>query len=405
MLTTAESAAPAASRAAARRPLRVALFGGFGIGNFGNDASLEAVLAFLRAERPDVEISCICSNPREVAGTFGVETIPTVVRPKGLWRKLDTLLLRQPSAWTNWVRCLWTLRRFDVIVVPGTGVFDDFRDTPLGWPSRLLRWSIAARLHGVRMVFLSVGAGPILSPISRMLMKWAAQLATHRSYRDADSLKYMADLGVDESRSVVLPDVAFLLPPPAQTMRASSETLTVGVGIMNYSGWRKSAAVYEDYVVKHVAFIRWLEAQGHGIQILVGQDTDWITVREIETRLGRPLTILLEEEMDSFHHVIDAVAAADLVVASRYHVQIAALQQGKPVISLSYGPKNDALLANAGLKGFSQDIHRIDLDLLKRHIETIAADRPHYAAIVHERVADMQQRLRAAMKELDLLGG
>lgn len=405
MLTTADSAARSANAADAARPLRVALFGGFGIGNFGNDASLEAVLAFLRAERPDIAISCICSKPARVAETFGVETIPTVVRPKGIWRKLDTLALRQPSTWTNWVRCLWALRRFDVIIVPGTGVFDDFRDTPLGWPSRLLRWSIAARLHDVRMVFLSVGAGPILNPISRLLMKWAAQLATHRSYRDAESRAYMQRLGVDESRSLVLPDVAFLLPTaPPSAPRAAQDRLVVGVGIMNYSGWRKSAAVYETYVARHVEFLHWLEAQGHSFQVLVGQDTDWITVREIERRIGRALTHLREDQMESFHHVMEAVDSTDLVVASRYHVQIAALQRGKPVISLSYGPKNDALLANAGLEGFSQDIHHIDLDLLKRHVETIAKDRAHFAAIVTERVADMQRRLQSALKQADLLG-
>jgi polysaccharide pyruvyl transferase WcaK-like protein len=385
-------------------PLRVALLGGFGIGNFGNDASLEAALAFLRAEYPDAQLSVICSNPAEVSGTFGVPTIATVLRPRGIWRIPNTLLLRTPAALTNWVHSFRTLKRFDVVLVPGTGIFDDFRDTPFGWPSRLLRWSLAARLSRVRLAYLSVGAGPILSPVSRVLMKWAAQQAQHRSYRDANSRDYMATLGVDESNSAVLPDVAFLLPAPPQTQRAVSEQLTVGVGIMNYSGWRKSVTVYQDYVDKHVGFIQWLFAQGYAVRALVGQTTDWITLREIEARVGRPLTSLSEAQMDSFHHVMDEVAATDLVVASRYHVQVAALQQGRPVISLSYGPKNDALLEQAGLGAFTHDIHAIDLDKLQAQVTSIAADRARYSALVRDKVSAMQARLRAALAEFDLLG-
>jgi polysaccharide pyruvyl transferase WcaK-like protein len=387
-----------------RPPLRIALVGGFGIGNFGNDASLEAVAAFLRSERPDAELSCICTKPVETSAKFAGPVWPTVLRPRGVWRWLDMALLRLPSLAANWIYSLTVLDRFDVVLFPGTGVFDDFLDTPLGWPSRLLRWSLAARLRGVRVVFLSVGAGPIVNPISRLLMKTAAQLAQHRSYRDSNSREFMLGVGVDDEASSVLPDVAFLLPAPPERPRPPGAKITVGVGVMNYSGWRKDDAIYGSYIATHARLIEWLEAHEYGVQILVGQTTDWRTVREIEARLGRSLTDMREEEMDSFHDVMRACATTDLVVASRYHVQIAALQLGRPVISLSYAPKNDALLADAGLDGFSQDIHAIDFDLLTRQLEMLARDHERYAGVVMERVSAMRQRLRDTLGELDLLG-
>jgi polysaccharide pyruvyl transferase WcaK-like protein len=383
----------------------VALFGGFGIGNFGNDASLEAVLGFLRAERPDVEISCICTEPRVVAAKYGVPAIATVRKLRGPWRRLDTLLLRQPSAWRNWLHRLAAVRRCDVILVAGTGVFDDFRDTPLGWPSRLLLWCLAARLRGVRVAFLSVGGGPILNPISRMLMKSAAQLAQHRSYRDDDSLAYMRSIGMDENASIVLPDLAFLLPTPPEPPRPAGAPLTVGVGIMNYRGWRDSKTVFEDYVDTHARLIQWLDARGYATRIIIGQaPTDFKAVRAIEERLGRPLIGPREEAMNSIHDAMQAIAETDLVVASRYHVQIAALKMRRPLISLSYAPKNDALLQEVGLGAFIQDVHRIDFDLLTRQIDTLASERSRYGAIVADRVSAMEQRLRQALRELDLLG-
>ena len=39
---------------------RVGLFGLLGSGNVGNDASLEAVLAYLRADHPDAVIDAMC---------------------------------------------------------------------------------------------------------------------------------------------------------------------------------------------------------------------------------------------------------------------------------------------------------------------------------------------------------
>ncbi len=173
---------------------RIAIFGGYGSGNFGNDASFEALYDFLRVEMPEAQISAICSKPDVVTKKFGVPAIGIAApRPEGIWRKLDTLMLRQPSTWRNWARCLKALGNYDIVLSGGTGVFDDFRDTPMGWPSVLLRWCLAARLRRVPWVFVSVGAGPIVSPISRAMMRKAGSFARQRLYRDQEFLQLHAE--------------------------------------------------------------------------------------------------------------------------------------------------------------------------------------------------------------------
>lgn len=393
-----------------RRP-RVALFGGFGIGNFGNDASFEALLGFMRAEHPEAELSVLCSNPAGLLPHLRIPAYPLVIAPKGLAGKLNKLCLRVPGAIASWIHAFRVLGRFDVVLAAGTGVFDDFRDSPLGWPSRLLRWTLAAKLRGVRFGFVSVGAGPIISPISRELMKRAALLADHRSYRDADSHQFMQGIGVDRPDDTVLPDLAFLLPAPIEARRHESAPLTVGVGAMNYRGWRDSEAVYRAYLDLHVRLIQWLDAKGYGVRLVIGQaPTDLVAMRDIEARVGRKLSGPREENMTSIHDAMAAIAETDIVVASRYHVQIAALKMGRPLISVGYGPKNDALMADVGLEGFchdiaNRDIAELDFDKLTQQIETMAAEREHYAALVSDRVAAMSARLKQALRELDLLPG
>ncbi|MBS0386445.1 MAG: polysaccharide pyruvyl transferase family protein [Proteobacteria bacterium] len=383
--------------------VRVALFGGFGIGNFGNDASLEATADYLRAEYPHIVLCSICSAPQAAADKFGLPTYATGGAPSGLLRLVDIALLRVPRTIWNWLYAFRILKRVDVMLVAGTGVFDDYRDSPFGWPSRLLRWSLAARLSGVRLVFLSVGAGPIVNPISRLLMKASARLAQHRSYRDADSRAFMQSIGMDESRSTVLPDLAFLLPSP-EARRPAGAPLTVGVGVMNYRGWRDSDAAFDAYVAVHVRLIQWIEAKGYRARILIGQTpVDLKAVRAIEGRVGHTLMKPGDAELNSFQDAMAAAAETDVVVASRYHVQIAALKAGRPLISLSYAPKNDSLLAEAGLGEFVQPIEQVDFDRLTGQIETLLKERDRYSALVRARVADMEARLEGAIRDLDLL--
>ncbi len=404
MLTDAREAAATQTPAARARAPRIGIFGGYGTGNFGNDASFEALYNFLRSEHPDADISAICSKPDVVATRFGVKAVGIAApRPNGIWRKLDTLMLRQPSTWRNWALCLKALRDYDVILSGGTGVFDDFRDTPIGWPSVLLRWCLAARLSGVKWTFVSVGAGPIVNPISRAMMKRAGAMAQQRLYRDEDSYQFMQGIGVDGPKDGVVPDLAFLLGSPPMAEKPLGEPLVVGVGMMTYHGWSTRGGMYEVYVDLHVRLIEWLFAQGHDVRMVIGQaPTDLTAARDVEQRLGRKMLTPRDEQMSSIHDAMAAIAETDLVIASRYHVQIAALKMDRPLISLSYGPKNDALMADVGLSEFAQNVDDVDFERLKQQINTMIAERPRYAAQVSEKVGAMKEKLRAALKALDL---
>jgi polysaccharide pyruvyl transferase WcaK-like protein len=386
-----------------RKPLRIGIFGGYGSGNFGNDASFEALYQYLRAEHPDAQISAICTHPDVVAKRFNVPVVQIAKRPNGIWHKLDTLLLRQPSTWVNWVLCWKALSDFDVILSGGTGVFDDFRDTPWGWPSKLFRWCTAARLRGVRWIFVCIGAGPIVSPISREMMKFAGGLGERRLYRDQDSYDFMRRLGVDGPGDGVWPDLAFILPAPTAE-RPGDAPLTVGVGIMTYRGWHATTAAYEAYVDLHVRLIKWLDGEGYGVRTIIGQaPTDLLALREVEARLGRKLVGSREESMNSIHDAMAAIGETDMVIASRYHVQIAALKMGRPLISLGYGPKNDALMADVGLSEFRHDVEKVEFEKLTQQIKTMAADRARYADIVREKVSVLKTSLLEGLKGLALV--
>lgn len=372
--------------------LRVALIGGFGTGNFGNDASLETALGLFRTHLPGASIFSICYDPQLVSSRFGLPTLKLSHRPSGWAKLLDDVLLRIPSGLTNWVRALWSIGRADVLVFPGTGIFDDYRTGPLGFPSQVFRWCVAARMRGVRVMFISVGAGPIINPLSRFFLKTAAQMARQRSYRDLGSRQFMQDLGVDESKSAVLPDIVFAMPVAEEPLPAPKTSLTVGIGVMSYRGWRIDEDLGADYLDKLARFVRYLEAKGHRVRLLVAEPSDRRALTKLEQKLGDGVDRGGGARMETLRDVMDQIRGTDIVVGSRFHVLIAALKLGRPTISLSYGPKHDLLLAEAGLGEFCQSADYFDLDLLVRHLETIAADLPRYSSVVRERVGAMATR-------------
>jgi polysaccharide pyruvyl transferase WcaK-like protein len=51
---------------------RVGFFGKLGAGNYGNDGSLEALLAHLRNHHPTIPVDCMAAGPRVVEQRYGI---------------------------------------------------------------------------------------------------------------------------------------------------------------------------------------------------------------------------------------------------------------------------------------------------------------------------------------------
>jgi len=392
---------------------KIALLGVFGSSNFGNDASMAAMLQALRRDCPGAEVACICPDPQVVARSYGIPAILMSWSGFGAawFQILNCLLLRVPTRLTNVVRALFHIRRFDLLIIPGTGIFDDFGEGPWGVPFGVFRWCVAAWLCRTRIALVSVGAGPIHHPLSRWFMTSAMRLASYRSFRDGYSRDYMGSIGFDASADPVRPDLAFGLEPPASAAE-ERDGLTVGVGLMTYYGWRNDAfagaVLFERYIGKTVAFVLGLLDSGHRVRLLIGDANDRIALDALlaYVEAARPDLApgrIAASPMAALDDVMGVVAGCDVVVATRFHNVVGALALGKPVISVGYASKNDALLAAFGLGDFCQHIESLDTDLLMRQFTALAAGRDGYAALVRLGVAALRTELKAQEADLMML--
>jgi polysaccharide pyruvyl transferase WcaK-like protein len=372
------------------KPLRIGLFGEFGVANLGNDASLEAILAILRRRLPDAGLICICRGPEAVAGKYSIEAWPMnwAEEHRFEWRPLDvaTRVVGKPLDMFRMVRMVG---RCDVVMVPGTGIFDEIGVHPWAIPYALFRLAFAARLRGVRLGFAGVGVDAIRNPHTRRLMRAAAQCADLRSYRDRESRDAMMHNGVDASLDKVFPDIAFSLPTPPNEPAEPNGSVTVGLGVLDYYGPSgdpiHGAEIHERYLAKMVALAAALVDSGYRLRLFTGSYTDIDVAREIMRRLDREresdTSTVLFEPPDSFAESMRQMAGLRVVVASRFHNLIAALKMGVGAVTLSYAVKGDALLQAVGLEDYVHHIETFDVDqvldqvrlLDKRHQEIGAA--------------------------------
>ncbi|MFJ2766272.1 polysaccharide pyruvyl transferase family protein [Streptomyces sp. NPDC087300] len=372
-----------------QKPVRVGVFGLLGSGNLGNDGSLEAVLGYLRADHPKAVVDALCGGPETVAaryripatrlhwyrGEYRTASRAGAIVGKGLGKLVD---VARTAAW---------VRRHDVVIVPGMGVLEATLPLrPWGFPYSLFLLCASGRLFGTPVALVGVGAAPIGDRPTRALVRWSARLAAYRSYRDALSRDAMRSMGVDTVRDEVYPDLAFALPTPPATGPAESKG-PVCVGVMDFHGGNDDRAraeeIHRRYLDGTTRFVRALVEDGRQVRLLTGDQCDASVVDAILDAVDSPL--VTASDAASLADLMRETAAADSVVATRYHNLVCALKAGTPTLALSYAAKSDALMDRMGLGAYRHPAREVDADRLLEQFRELERDAAELRRTLAER--------------------
>jgi polysaccharide pyruvyl transferase WcaK-like protein len=356
---------------------RVGIFGKVGAGNIGNDASMEAVLSYLRTYQPDAIADAMCTGPDSVKVKYGIEAVPLFWHHKFKQQEsgLTATALKVLGKGVDAVRTARWVSRHDVVIVPGAGVLEaSLPMLPRGFPYALFLLSASGKLLGTKVAMVSVGAGAVNQRLTRWLFNSAARLAFYRSYRDPGAREAMRKRGLDVSRDHVYPDLAFALPAPSGD---AGDEQVVAVGVMAYYGSnddRKQAEeIHSLYVDGMKRFVQWLVDSGRRVVLIVGDTngSDDGVVQEIvaDVRAARSdldPSVVTAATVSSYADVMQVLRSVSSVVAIRYHNILCALKLSKPTISIGYSPKHDVLMTEMGLADFCQDVSRLDISELMK---------------------------------------
>ena len=228
---------------------RIGIFGHYGHHNMGDEAIVEAVIQNLRSRWPTVQLTGFSMNAKDTSLRYGIPAYQ--IRrldgaPRGIAKANDPIpahripatncskiavvrdylkrsaLLRflakssrfvlklPPALWRELVFLRDSYRigkDVDCFFVAGSGQLMDTFGGVWAYPYTLLKWTVLARLAEARVVFVSVGAGPIESLWSRLMVRAALSLADYVSFRDAGSQRLIEWFGSGK-RWLVYPDLA-----------------------------------------------------------------------------------------------------------------------------------------------------------------------------------------------------
>jgi polysaccharide pyruvyl transferase WcaK-like protein len=372
---------------------RIVLYGHFGSGNVGNDSTLEAMLYNIQKVQPTTIITCICSGPQIIAKRFKINTLPINIAEHGMGNHpsrrnasfLKRVLNRCVDEFRFWLKQPAWFRSIDQFIVVGTGAVDDaaVRRT---WnaPYDLYKWCKAAKIGGARVVFLSVGVGPIMNRLNRILMLKALRMADYRSYRETESFDYLRSVGFDTDGDVLFPDLVFSLPEELLNLpgKSSDSPMRVGLGVITYYGWRHDPqigeTIYQDYLSKMKRFVSWLLEKGFSVRIIAGDTVDQRPINDLLDFVIKEGNThwkenFIAEKIATVNDLFNQIAGTDVVVASRFHNVLCALMLERPVVSLGYHIKNESLMAEMGLQEYCQHIENFDVDRLILHFKSLVA--------------------------------
>jgi polysaccharide pyruvyl transferase WcaK-like protein len=390
----------------ARRP-RVGLFGLLGSGNIGNDASVEAIMRYLRTEYPDATVDAMCMGWNGMRDRYGIAARPLQwqqgrMRPGWSGKAVAALGKVIDSFRTaNWVR------RHDVVIIPGMGILDPTLPlNPWGVPYAVYGLAAWGRIFGAKVALVAVGADKASAKATQWLYNRTARLAAYVSLRDESSRRTLQREGVDVSAFSVFPDLAWTLPV---TSAEPEDPRLVAVGVMAYYGGQadrgRAAEVYAAYTKSVAEFTRWLLDTGHDVRLFYGDEVDRPALEDILAEVRSAAPDLAPRRLTayypaSYEDVIELLRPVAAVVATRFHNVVFALMLGKPTIALSYARKIDSLMADLGLDKYCLPAGTIDLAELAALFAGVETRRDEISGEVGKVAAEHCQAAQAQLTEL-----
>jgi polysaccharide pyruvyl transferase WcaK-like protein len=293
------------------------------------------------------------------------------------------------------------LKGAQLLLAAGGQQLNDGYGGPWGYPFTLYKWTLLAKLTGTKVALLSVGAGPIDSPLSKFFFRRTLNMVDYRSYRDAISSKLMASLGI-KGEHPVFPDLVYSLRlPEPKPSAAGSQRVVVGTNPVPFFGahyWpTPDEGRYQEYVHKFAKFAEWLDKNGRSVLFFPTQvRADVITINDIRAAMngsGNSPNLLARQPIQNLEDLVSEISRADLIVANRYHAILISLMMNKPVLGIAYHEKSRALLEQAGQGDYVLNIEDFKTEELIERLEALEANAPALKKRIGERMAPLRKAL------------
>lgn len=386
--------------------MRYLVSGYYGEGNLGDEAILAAMLGDLRRHDPAAEVSVLSFDPADTAGRHGVDAISTS--------------LRHPS------RLVETIRHSH-LVISGGGSFLHEADFALYGRSFLWREGrlrpvpyflsvvALARSLGRPVMWYAQGLGPLHTAEARQAVGRVGSLCQVVTWRDVDSARLAAEVGVRAPVQLVVPDPAYSLTP------ATAETVAAGLYDQGLPEGVRYLAVcprpwlgrktYQQHLAAAIARV----AAAHDLAVLFvpfQERTDGPLCAELRARPDLAERAWVVSGVDDPALIAGILGGAEFAVTMRLHSGILAAAAGTPAAAIDYDPKVRAFLRQTGQEPWAVTADELESAQGQTAFEdalfATASDLPRRRAALERRVDPLRReagRTAALAVQLAARGG
>lgn len=346
----------------------VVVCGAYGMGNAGDEAILDAIIAELRGIDSLMPITVLSREPKSVSRRLDVDAEHTFA----FWRFLPAM------------------SRSVLYINGGGSLIQDVTSRRSLW--FYLFTLRAAKRRGCRVMMYGCGIGPVKRPrgirSSRKTLNSCVDVIT---LREPDSMEQLRAFGVTEPEITLASDPALtLLPAPDEEVDAALKAAGaeprgnyICLALRLWQGFEERAEYIAD-----AARYAWEKYGLTPIFLSINHREDGVAARIVADKLGDGVPVRFVEASMSSALTIGVMRRMRLVVSMRLHGLIFAAGQGVPVVGISYDPKVTAFLRC--VDGGCVELSKLTPELLRSLVDEAAA-RAEDAGALAESVRRMRE--------------
>jgi len=326
---------------------KIVISGYYGFGNCGDEAVLLSMIHCLRKLRPDIRITVLSANPEKTRELYGVDAV----------NRWNPILIKRELLFSN------------LLISGGGSLLQDV--TSARSPAYYLGVIRLALFLRKKVMIYSQGIGPLTVEKNRKKTAKVLNRCHVITLRDKTSAELLKELGVKRDIHVTCDPVMALGRDDVETNAVYEELREMGI-FGNSCEPRKPLLVAAVRCWKDdrhlVPVAEFLDAQSlNGYDVLLvpahyPDDMDAI----VNLRDHMSARVYSIDRCLTAREFIALTALASKVFSMRLHGLICAMAMGTPMLALSYDPKVDAFMEQAGQSKYCLAFDSFDSELAKR---------------------------------------
>jgi colanic acid/amylovoran biosynthesis protein len=260
-------------------------------------------------------------------------------------------------------------------------------------------YSIAfAALAKKPVYILPQSIGPLKHKWEKTVVKWILKRARIVMVREPISLRLVREIGVDQGKVCMVPDLAFAMPKSDRSSGEEwlekngiidgTEKLLLGMTIINWGKQHSGFDRQEQYEAACASAARWFIEQRGGKVILFPQvfgpylsQDDRVPARRVMQLLPElSSSFFLVEQSLPLELLKSVYSHMDVFIGTRMHSCIFALSEDVPTIMIGYLPKTRGLAEMLGLNEWCVEINQVLGNELIERLQNIIGNHIYWQA-------------------------